>query len=55
MKLDLIELGEHGQADTIIATIECVKKDIATIVKVFELFDKSIRYIKLETPKKGRR
>jgi len=48
MKLDLIELGEHEQADTIIAHIECGKKDIATIVKVFGLFDKSIRDVKLE-------
>lgn len=54
MKLDLIELGERGQADTIIATIECVKKDIATIVKVFGLFDKSVRDIKvINIGKKG--
>jgi len=48
MELDLIELGEHGPADTINAHIECGKRDIATIVKVFELFDKGIRDVKLE-------
>lgn len=51
MKLELMNVDENRR----IATIECKEEDVATAVRIFELFDKSIRDVKLENPRKGGR